>query len=350
MRGILLPGADAFSPPRPTWRMRMSRAGHLATRLSLVALAVTLAIAMSLGSAPSSPARGEMGLVVQLVVDRSGSMRKDDVRLPRSLERRASDDINVEVSATIRLSRLDAVRVLCRSMLDTERSRDGGFGLGRPSDFVGLVSFAGTPRADALPQRDRNFVLDQLRSLRTVATSSEDGTAIGDAIALAVDGCLSLRPTGSQTTGEADSIAGGEVIVLLTDGLQNAGTRSVDDATAIAAAEGIPVYIVGLRPSSLSAAEQRVWEESDRSLAEAARQTGGRFLLVRDFRSLPAVFHEIDSLERSERSSERDPELRSPLASPIVLAGIELPSPLTIVLIGLFAGSLLSSIAGRTLR
>ena len=132
----------------------------------------------------------------------------------------------------------------------------------------------------------------------------EDGTAIGSAIATAVN---RLKESQAQA----------KVLVLLTDGINNAGAVAPLDAAKLAKYFGVKVYTIGAGKTGLSLypveeetpgtrdallSEEkyaRVQNQLDEpSLKAIAQFTGGRYFRVEDRPSLEKTFQEIDSLEK----------------------------------------------------
>jgi Ca-activated chloride channel family protein len=106
-----------------------------------------------------------------------------------------------------------------------------------PDTRVGLVSFASRARLDAPLTRDREMVLDAIRSL-----NAEGGTAIGDGLAMALDVLRRGAATGTAggdpgATGTSDTPG---TIVLLSDGASSAG-QPPEQAAARATQSGVIV-------------------------------------------------------------------------------------------------------------
>ncbi len=130
------------------------------------------------------------------------------------------------------------------------------------------------------------------------ALQEELATAIGDGVAVAVD-----RLRGAH--------AKSKVMVLLTDGDNNAGVVDPREAAKIAAESGIKLYTVGIGRSGvvpfpredefgnrvLVGAEFRIDEELLRDMAQAG---GGRYFHASNSEGLAEVYSEIDKLEKSE--------------------------------------------------
>lgn len=174
----------------------------------------------------------------------------------------------------------------------------GEFIASRANDRIGLVVFSGAAYTQAPLTLDQGVLKEVIRQLRTRVL--EDGTAIGDAVATAVN---RLR----------DSDARSRVVVLITDGDNNAGLVSPLDAAKAAAALRVPVYSIlvgkgGLVPfpAGQDLFGRQVWKEVElpinpKLLEDIARITGGEFYRATDREELRANLQKVlDSLERSK--------------------------------------------------
>jgi Ca-activated chloride channel family protein len=175
----------------------------------------------------------------------------------------------------------------------------GDFIAQRPYDKVGLVIFSNEAYNQAPLTLDHNMLrrsLDQVQLAGDLGL--EDGTAIGLGLANAA-GML------------ADSDAESKVVILLTDGVNNAG--QIDPLTAAEAAKalGIKVYTVGAAKTgqvpvpvpSMFGGEQIVYQESaldEAVLQQVADITGGQYYRAEDTRGLQAIYDEINRLEKSQ--------------------------------------------------
>lgn len=168
----------------------------------------------------------------------------------------------------------------------------------RANDRMGLVVFSGAAYTQAPLTLDYGVLKEVLRQLRTRVL--EDGTAIGDAVATAVN---RLR----------DSEAKSRVIVLITDGDNNAGVVSPLDAAKAAKALGVPVYtiLVGKGGKVPFPAGQDIfgntsWRDVEipinpKLLQEMAQITGGEYYRATDRAELKENLQKVlDSLERSK--------------------------------------------------
>jgi Ca-activated chloride channel family protein len=168
----------------------------------------------------------------------------------------------------------------------------------RANDRIGLVVFSGAAYTQAPLTLDYGVLKEVVRQLRTRVL--EDGTAIGDAVATAVN---RLR----------DSEAKSRVVVLITDGDNNAGTVSPLDAAKASNALGIPVYsiLVGKGgkvpfPAGQDIFGNTAWRDVEipinpKLLEDMAKMTGGEFYRATDRQELKENLQKVlDSLERSK--------------------------------------------------
>lgn len=170
-----------------------------------------------------------------------------------------------------------------------------GFVARRSRDRLGAVAFARNAVTITPLTLDHDILTAQLREVNIGDIA--DGTAIGNAIAASVN-----RLAGS----EAES----RVIVLLTDGVSNAGEIHPLTAAGIAKARGIRVYTVGagseqggrmvMRGPDGSLQVRMAPGIDEEMLRRVADATGGRYFRARDTDGLRAVYEEIDALERTE--------------------------------------------------
>jgi Ca-activated chloride channel family protein len=168
----------------------------------------------------------------------------------------------------------------------------------RVNDRIGLVVFAGAAYTQAPLTLDYGVLKEVLRQLRTRVL--EDGTAIGDALATALN---RLR----------DSEAKSRVVVLITDGDNNAGKISPLDAASMAKSLHIPIYtiLVGKGgkvpfPQGTDLFGNTVWRETEipinpELLQDIADTTGGEYYRATDPEGLKRGLQKVlDSLERSK--------------------------------------------------
>lgn len=167
----------------------------------------------------------------------------------------------------------------------------------RPYDRIGLVVFAGESYTQCPLTTDHNILRDFLFSLQTGIL--QDGTAIGMGLATAVNRIK-------------DSDSKSKIVILLTDGVNNAGYIKPVTAAEIAQTYGIRVYTIGvgtmgqaISPVSRRNDGQYIFGlanvEIDTELLETiAEMTGGKYFRAVDRKSLENIYAEIDKLEKTE--------------------------------------------------
>ena len=202
---------------------------------------------------------------------------------------------------------------------------------GRTSDRLGLLTFAGRSRTVVPLTTDRAMLLERLSALSL--GDQGDGTAIGMALGNAL---ARLRPSKAKS----------RVIVLVTDGGNNAGEIDPDTAVGIAKALGVRVYTIGVGtisgpveipvpirdPETGRVVERRILANVDVDealLQRIASATGAKFFRATDAQGLVDTFSEIDRLEKSEirtarftRYREVFPRAAVPGAALLALAGL----------------------------
>ena len=187
-----------------------------------------------------------------------------------------------------------------RNRLDVAKELTADFISKRPSDRIGLVVFSGDAYTQCPMTLDHDVLLEILKGVSlTMGGTIPDGTAIG----LATARCLK-RLENSQ--------AKSRVIVLLTDGMNNAGEIDPLQAANIAKIQGVKIYSIGTGSRSGSAP---VWVEhpflgggwqnvavdlDEKSLTEMADVTKGKYFRAGDRNELKGIFDEIDRLERTQ--------------------------------------------------
>jgi Ca-activated chloride channel family protein len=233
------------------------------------------------------------GIDIQIVLDISGSMGAEDFR-PKD--------------------RLTVAKRVVRE-----------FVAGRSGDRIGIVVFSGGAMTRAPLTTDRAMLDTIIDNIQLNALP--DGTAIGVALA---NGASRLK----------DSQARSKVIVLVTDGINNAGEIDPLSAAAVCEGLGIKVYTVGVggshstvpvpfpvRDPITGRTEIRkvlmnlpVDEELLRTIAE---RTGGQYFLATDPESLQRIFREIDQLEKTPLQVRQYVRYREAFP-PLVWAGLGL--------------------------
>lgn len=199
------------------------------------------------------------GIDIMLVLDTSSSMEAEDFRPTRFAAAREAADAFVQ---------------------------------GRVSDRVGLVVFAAEAYTQVPLTLDYSFLRRMLEEVRVGVV--EDGTAIGTALATAVN---RLK----------DSKAESKVAILLTDGRNNRGQIDPQTAAEIAATMGVRVYAIGVgsaedtSPQTEPQSRQSSGDETagvDAEMLQAvSTSTGGRYFSATNRDALGNIYAEIDTME-----------------------------------------------------
>ncbi len=183
----------------------------------------------------------------------------------------------------------------------------------RSTDRMGLVIFSGESFTQCPLTTDQNVLKEQLSNIRSGLL--EDGTAIGMGLATAVE---RLRDSKSKT----------KIIILLTDGVNNAGLIDPITALEIAKAYKIRVYTIGV--GSMGTApypmkdqfgnttmQQMPVQIDEPLMRKISTETGGKYFRATDNHSLSKIYKEIDRLEKTKieiNSYKRYAELFWPYA------------------------------------
>jgi Ca-activated chloride channel family protein len=232
------------------------------------------------------------GIDIQLVLDISGSMGAEDFQ-PKN--------------------RLEVAKQVVKD-----------FVAGRPGDRIGMVVFSGAALTRAPLTTDREMLALLIDSLEL--NSLPDGTAIGVALANAA---ARLKDSAAKT----------KVIVLVTDGVNNAGAIDPVSAAALCQGLGIKIYTIGVGsagrvpvpiptqdPVTGKIVTQRMMMNvpvDEPLLRQIAGRTGGQFYRATDSQSLERIFREIDRLEKTPLQVKRYVRYRE-ASPPFLWAGLGL--------------------------
>ena len=289
-----------------SWRQRLIVLPIAVRVLALTALVIALA----------RPQMGvervvdiSRGIAIEMVVDRSSSM---------------SAEFRYHMQT---VNRLDVALRLFEDFVK------GANGLGgRPSDLIGLITFARYADTICPLTLDHNTLAGFLPTVKLVQREEEDGTAIGDAVALAAARLHTAEEALTAHVGETKEYEiKSKVIILLTDGENNAGKRTVAEATDLAASWGIKIYAIGIGGQSETTIRTPLGTYTvpmgqgvdETALKTLAGKTGGLYRIADDAEALQAVYEEIDKLEKSEIESTRFTDYREQFP-PFALAALAL--------------------------
>ena len=254
---------DSASIKTSSWQRRL-----LLIVLSLCWLCALLAIARPvwIGAPVSMPTNGRD---ILLAVDISGSMEQEDMRIN-------GREVN----------RLIAVKAVV-----------GDFVVKREGDRLGLILFGEKAYLQTPLTFDRKTMQTLLNEAQ-IGFAGSNGTAIGDAIGLAVKR-LQDRPENHR------------VVILLTDGSNNAGELDPMEAADLARRAKVKIYTGGIGAES-----QQSWglfgsqvtnpsaDLDESALQGIADATGGQFFRARDPEELAAIYRELNRLEPLEQTAE----------------------------------------------
>ncbi|HEV8577682.1 MAG TPA: VWA domain-containing protein [Thermoanaerobaculia bacterium] len=232
------------------------------------------------------------GIDIQIVLDISGSMGAEDFK-PKN--------------------RLTVAKQVVKD-----------FVAGRPGDRIGMVVFSGAALTRAPLTTDREMLDLLIDSVEL--NSLPDGTAIGVALA-------------SAAARLKDSAAKTKIIVLVTDGVNNAGAIDPISAAALCTGLGIKVYTVGVGsggpvtvplPAQDPVTGRTVMRRylmnvpvDEPLMRQIAQRTGGTFYKATNRESLRQIFREIDRLEKTPLQVKRYVRYREAFP-PFVWAGLGL--------------------------
>jgi Ca-activated chloride channel family protein len=207
------------------------------------------------------------GIDIVVAIDLSGSMEAEDFEIKGQ-----------------RLNRLEMAKDVLKKFIEK-----------RPGDRIGLVAFAGKAYIASPPTLDHDFLEQNLERLQLHMI--EEGTAIGSGLSAAVN---RLRELQSKS----------KIIVLMTDGQNNAGKVPPLTAAEAAQALGTKVYTIGVGTRGTAPMPQYIFghktyvpmqvDIDEETLKAIADKTGGRYYRADNAQTLRKIYDEIDKLEKTE--------------------------------------------------
>ena len=213
----------------------------------------------------SSKTKTTKGIDIVMSVDVSGSMLAKDLKP----------------------NRMEALKVVAENFVKA-----------RPNDRIGLVVYASEAYTKSPVTSDKAVVLDAIRSIK-YDNVLQDGTGIGMGLTTAIN---RLK----------DSKAKSKIVILMTDGVNNAGFIEPQTASDIAQQYGIKVYTIGIGsngmadfPYAIAPNGQFLFRmmkvEIDESLLRSiAKNTGGKYFRANSNQKLESIYNEINKLETTE--------------------------------------------------
>lgn len=259
---VLYSSVAPFEAATRTLKIRVLKAMPLLRVLALMLGIVALA-RPQYGHVERS--RASLGIDIALSLDISGSMDLPD--FPPN--------------------RLEAAKTVIREFVE-----------GRENDRLSVVVFGSTAAVLVPPTFDRHAIgnfIDTISS--SLFAQDKRETAIGMGLALAVDKL-------------AESDAKSKVVILLTDGENNAGRIEPLQAAKAARALGVRVYTIGVGSNSVIQVPSNIFGQTvtrpieatldDETLQKIADLTGGRYFRASNTDALREIYSEIDRMEKTE--------------------------------------------------
>jgi Ca-activated chloride channel family protein len=251
-----------------------SRAGTVLNNLRWVGLVLLiLGMARPRVGGGLAPIKAS-GIDIAVAVDLSGSMNAEDFELRGE-----------------RVNRLTMLRDVLRTFIDN-----------RPADRIGLVAFGTQAYIAAPPTLDHDFIHRVLNRLE-LGTIDGNQTAIGSALSASVN---RLRELKSKS----------RIVILMTDGQNNAGKVPPLTAAEAAQALGVKVYTIGVGTQGFApmpardAFGRKVYvrqpvDIDEDTLKKIADKTGGKYFRADSTETLRRIYTEIDRLEKTEMDTHR---------------------------------------------
>ena len=259
---------------RPILNITRTRAGGFLSALRWLVLGLFIVALAQPRLSKSEVQVKASGVDIVVALDMSGSM--------------ISEDFEVRGQ---RVNRFDMARAVLKQFIDK-----------RPNDRIGLVVFA-TQAFIATPLTlDHDFLIQNLDRLQ-IGAIDERSTAIGSALGTAVN---RLRDLKSKT----------KLVILMTDGQNNAGKLAPLTAAEAAQALGVKTYTIGvgtrgMAPMPVIIGGRRVGTQpqpvdiDEDTLQKIAEKTGGKYYRADNTERFQAIYAEIDKLEKTEKEVKR---------------------------------------------
>lgn len=258
---------QSFSQLRQSWRIR---GRGIAEALRLVSILLLLVAMLRPQTGRKLTQIDTLGVDIMLVVDTSGSMR--------------ALDLDTDKPVAKRRNRLQVVKDVISTFVQK-----------RPQDQVGMVVF-GQEAFTQCPLTLDHGILSAFLEQVDIGMAG-DSTAIGQGLGTAIN-----RLKKSQ--------AKSKVIILLTDGVNNAGTLAPKQAAEIAQSFGIKIYAIGAGSRDKAPfivdsifGKQVAYEDvqiDEETLKAVAQTTGGAYFRAEDEKALQEVYEQINAMEKTE--------------------------------------------------
>ncbi len=253
-------------------------------------------------------------LVLALIITAMARPRSVDVTTS------VSSTSGIDIVMAIDVSASMLARDFTPNRLEATKEVASEFIRGRLTDRFGLVVYAGESFTQTPITSDKNIVLGALDAIE-YSNILEGGTAIGMGLATSVN---RLK----------DSKAESKVIILLTDGVNNAGFIDPKIASELAAQYDIKTYTIGVGSNGMALSPVAILpngqfqyrnvpvEIDEELLQQIAQATKGRYFRATDNTKLEEIYEEIDQLETTEIEETRFYNYQEHYRPLVLLAGV----------------------------
>jgi len=254
---------------RAVLNVTRSRSGGLLAALRWFVLALLLVAIAQPRIVKSQREVKASGIDIAVAIDLSGSMASEDFKVSEG-----------------RLNRLEMARRVLAKFIDK-----------RPGDRIGLVAFATQAYVAAPLTLDHDFLQRSLERLE-IGVINPNQTAIGSALSTAINRVRELKSKS-------------KIVILMTDGQNNAGEVAPLTVAEAAKALGVKVYTIGVgmrgeAPMPVYMGGQKVGYQrlpvdiDEDTLQKIAQLTGGKYYRADNSERFEAIYNEIDQLEKTE--------------------------------------------------
>ena len=246
---------------------------------------------------------------------------------------RVKTNSGIDIIMAIDVSASMLAKDLKPNRLDALKNVADEFIKNRVSDRIGLVEYAGESYTKTPLTTDKSIILKSLREIK-YNNIIEGGTAIGMGLATSVNRIK-------------DSKSKSKVIILLTDGVNNAGFIDPLTAAELAKEYDIKIYSIGLGTNGLALSPVGInargklnyaniqVEIDEELLTQISEMSGGKYFRATDNSKLKEIYNEIDKLEKTEIEEFKyysvDEKFRVFLIPAIILIVFELLMKFTIL-------------------
>ena len=246
---------------------------------------------------------------------------------------RVKTNSGIDIIMAIDVSASMLAKDLKPNRLDALKNVADEFIKNRVSDRIGLVEYAGESYTKTPLTTDKSIILKSLREIK-YNNIIEGGTAIGMGLATSVN---RIKDSNSKS----------KVIILLTDGVNNAGFIDPLTAAELAKEYDIKIYSIGLGTNGLALSPVGInargklnyaniqVEIDDELLTQISEMSGGKYFRATDNSKLKEIYDEIDKLEKTEIEEFKyysvDEKFRFFLIPAIILIVFELLMKFTVL-------------------